>query len=177
MNDTQLVMLYNTMVLPHLQYCIINWGNFKQDSNIRLKNKILNLQKCLVRLICSVNRISHADPLFHRLNALKIDDLYEQSIRIFSYKLSRNQLPKVISSMFTKADHDHNTRNANSNLFVTRSHNRSIKSIAPKCWNSLPLELKQCPSVASFKVNSKKSLLTTYGNFSCQARHCKSCLA
>ena len=25
MNATQLALLYNTMVLPHLQYCIINW--------------------------------------------------------------------------------------------------------------------------------------------------------
>ena len=165
------------MVLPHLQYCLINWGNFKQDSNIILKNKLLHLQKCLVRLICNEDRISHADPLFHRLNVLKIDDLYEQTVRMFSCKLSRNLLPPVISTMFTKADHDHNTRNASSNLYVMRSHKRSIKSNAHKCWNSLPLELKQCPSLSSFKVNSKNSFLKSYGTFSCQVRNCKSCLA
>ena len=64
MNSTQLGLLYNTMVLPHLQYCIINWGNFKYDSNIALKNKLLTLQKCLVRIISNAHRISHADPLF-----------------------------------------------------------------------------------------------------------------
>ena len=44
MNEAQLTLLYNTMVLPHLQYCLINLGNFKQDSNIGMKKKLLNLQ-------------------------------------------------------------------------------------------------------------------------------------
>ena len=87
MNETQLSLLYNTMILPHLQYCIINWGNFKVDFNVGLGNKILKLQKCLVRLISNTHRISHADPLFHTRGILKIEHLYEQSLRIFSYKL------------------------------------------------------------------------------------------
>ena len=177
MNEQQLALLYNTMVLPHLQYCLINWGNFKQDRNTQFRKKILNLQKCLVRIICNANRISHADPLFHKLNTLKIDDLYEQAIRIFSFKLSKNMLPNVMSSLFTKVNHDHNTRNAKSNFFVMRSDKRSIKTTAPKCWNSLPVELKQSPSLSSFKAQSKKSLINTYGTFTCQVPNCKSCLA
>ena len=163
------------MVLPHLQYCLINWGNFRLDLNVRLRNKLLNLQKCLMRIICSKDRIAHADPLFNQLNALKIDDLYEQTIRIFSYKLSRNLLPQGISCMFTKTSHAHVTRNAKRNLFVMHSDKRSIKSIAPKCWNSLPLEIKKSPSISSFKAKSKTSFIDTYGAFSCQVKHCKSC--
>ena len=109
MNETQLTSLYNTMVLPHLQYCLINWGNFRQDSNLGMKKNLLGLQKCLVRIICNANRIAHADPLFHKLNILKIDDLYEQTVRVFSFKLFRNMLPQVISSMIPKVDHNHNT--------------------------------------------------------------------
>ena len=29
MNRAQLLQLYNTMVLPYIQYCLLNWGNFK----------------------------------------------------------------------------------------------------------------------------------------------------
>ena len=177
MNEQQLAMLYNTMVLPHLQYCLINWGNFKQDGNIQFRNKLLNLQKSLVRIICNANRISHVDPLFQKLNALKIDDLYEQAIRIFSFKLSRNMLPHVISSMFTRVNHGHNTRNAKNNFFVMRSDRHSIKTIAPKCWNSLPLELKHSPSLSSLKAKSKNSLIHTYGAFDCQVSNRISCLA
>ena len=151
--------------------------NFKQDSNLGLKAKLLILQKSLVRIICNANRISHADPLFHKLNTLKIDDLYEQSIRIFSFQLYRNILPPVITSLFPKVNHGHNTRGSNTNMFVSRSDRRSIKAIAPKCWNSLSLELRNSPSISVFKKRSKSSFINDYSKFSCAVPQCKSCLA
>ena len=139
MNETQLSLLYSTMILPHLRYCILNWGNFKVDFNVGLGNKILKLQKCLVRLISNTHRISHADPLFHTRGILKIEHLYEQSLRLFSYKLSKNKLPREVSSLFRKIEHSHNTRCAKNNLSVTRANKHSSRSVAPACWNSLSL--------------------------------------
>ena len=45
MNGPQLLLLYNTMVLPHLQYCLLNWGNFKRDGNSGLRGGLVSLQK------------------------------------------------------------------------------------------------------------------------------------
>ena len=163
------------MVLPHLQYCLINWGNFKGDRNLGLRDRLLTLQKCLVRIIDGADRISHADPLFAKLATLKVDDLFAQSVRIFSYKMSRGLLPGGMASFLEKLDHGHATRGARSNFFVSRSDPRSIKSIAPKYWNSLPLAMKQSPSIASFKDGSKLDLLAPYGLFSCLVRGCRSC--
>ena len=165
------------MVLPHLQYCLINWGNFKGDRNLGLRDRLLTLQKCLVRIVCSAPRISHADPLFAKMATLKIDDLFEQSVRIFSYKMSRGMLPSGMANFIGKADHGHQTRGARSNFFVERSDGRSIRSIAPKCWNPLPQELKTLPSVAAFKERSKLDLLAPYGSFVCSDRGCRSCAA
>merc|ERR1711911_294611 len=39
MDGAQLSLLYNTMVLPHLQYCLINWGNFEGDRNLGLRDR------------------------------------------------------------------------------------------------------------------------------------------
>ena len=163
------------MVLPHLQYCLINWGNFKGDRNIGLRDRILTLQKSLVRIICGAGRISHADPLFAELATLKIDDLFAQSVRIFSYKLSKGMLPGLMASMISKADHNYSTRGARSNFFVSHSDTRSIKSIAPRYWNSLSLPLKESVSIATFKEKSKLDLLTPYHDFKCHIRNCRSC--
>ena len=121
-------------------------------------------------------KISHADPLFFNRSILKIDDLYEQSLRIFAFKLFKNLLPQEIISIFPKVDHNHNTRGAKNNFFVVLADKRSIKSIAPACWNSLPMIWKQCPSVLSFKNTLKNDLIASYASFSCLTRNCQSCL-
>ena len=175
MNPTQLSLLYNTMILPHLQYCIINWGNFKTDLNLKLGKKLLTLQKCLMRIVSDAPRLSHADPLFYRQNSLKIDDLYIQSIRMFSFKLFNGFLPEEIASFFPKITHSHNTRSAKNNMFVGRSDPRSMKAIIPRCWNSLPPGMKKASSIASFKTKSKDSLLAPYDKFVCRLSHCPSC--
>ena len=175
MSGPQLLLLYNTMVLPHLQYCLINWGNFKGDRNLGLRDRLLALQKCFVRIISGADRISHADPLFSKLGTLKVDDLFTQSVRIFSYKLSKGLLPGGVADMVQILDHGHSTRGAKRNFFVSRADGRSISSVAPKLWNSLSLEFKQSPSLAAFKNKSKQDLLAPYGAFVCPVRGCRSC--
>ena len=84
---------------------MINWGNFKGDRNLGLRDRILTLQKGLVRIICGAHRISHADPLFANLAILKKDDLYAQSV-----KMSRNKLPGGMTSFMNKVSHPYSTR-------------------------------------------------------------------
>ena len=175
MDSAQLLLLYNTMVLPHLQYCLINWGNFKEDRNLKLRDRILRLQKCFLRVIYGAHRLSHADPLFARACTLKIDDLFEQSVRCFSYKHTNNMLPATMASLVNRINHTHNTRGSQSNLVVRTSDHKSLRYIVPKHWNSLPTTLKQTPTISSFKQNSKKHLLASYSAFVCTARNCHSC--
>ena len=175
METPQLILLYNTMVLPHLQYCLINWGNFKDDRNLRYKDRILRLQKCFLRIIYGKSRLSHADPLFAQMGALKIDDLFKQSVRCFSFKLTKNMLPKRMSSLASRINHSHCTRASQTNLTINSSNHRSLKYIAPTQWNALPTTLKQLPSISSFKANSKKQLLAPYSTFVCTTKDCQSC--
>ena len=159
-----------------MTYCLINWGNFKGDGNLGLGDRLLTLQKCLVRMISGADRISHADPLFSRLATLKVCDLFAQSVRIFSFKMSKGMLPGEMAGFLKKTDHGHATRGArSSNFFVSRSDSKSIRSIAPKYWNPLSLEMKQSPSIASFKERSKGDFLAGYGSFVCSVRGCRSC--
>ena len=165
------------MVLPHLQYCLINWGNFEGDRNIGLRDRLITLQKRLVRIISGATRLSHTDPIFFDLGTLRVDDLFAQSVRMFSYKAFKGLLPVGMANFVGKNDHGHMTRGARSNFFVQRSDCRSIKSIAPKIWNSLSSDLKLSPSIASFKERSKRDLLGPYGSFVCSRRGCFSCAA
>ena len=128
-----------------------------------------------VKIITASHRLTHADPLFAKLRILKIDDLYSQCIRMFSFHLFQDSLPGGISPIFQKANHSHETRGTKRNIFVSHSDTRSIKHIAPKTWNALPPKLKRCPSIASFKENSKVDFIHSYSKFTCNRRPCQSC--
>ena len=177
MDSDQLLLLYNTMVLPHLQYCLVNWGNFKEDRNLKLRDRILRLQKCFLRIIYGTHRLAHADPLFARACTLKIDDLFQQSIRCFSFNQTNNMLPMRMMSFVSKVNHSHHTRGSQINLDIRTSDHKSLKYVAPKHWNSLRTNIKRANTIAigTFKKNSKKDLLAPYSAFKCTVRNCRSC--
>ena len=62
--------LYNTLILPYLNYCNIIWANNKPT---RLQ-PLLMLQKCSMRIIRHRSYNTHALPLFSKLNQLTIFD-------------------------------------------------------------------------------------------------------
>ena len=129
----------------------------------------------LVRIIAGAARYSHAYPIFYNLGALRVDDLFVHSVRVFSYQAFKGLLPAGMANIIGKNDHGHMTRGARSNFFMQRSDHRSIKSIAPKIWNVLSADLKLSPSIASFKERSKGDLLGPYGSFVCSVPGCFSC--
>ena len=83
-----LLSLYNTLILPHINYCILSWGK-ESDS-------ILLLQKRAIRAIASAGYRAHSEPLFKIYNVLKVTDIYQQRLLIFYYKI----LNMVISANF-----------------------------------------------------------------------------
>ena len=61
------IMLYNTLILPHVSYCIMAWGY--QRTQI-----IENSEKKTFRIITLSGYSSYSEPLFKQLNMLKIED-------------------------------------------------------------------------------------------------------
>ena len=61
------IMLYNALLLPQINYCLVNWGY--QCKRIHI------LQKRAVRLITLSKYNSHTAPLFKKLKLLTINDM------------------------------------------------------------------------------------------------------
>ena len=83
--------LYNSMILPHLQYSIFPWS-FKMG-------RLDKLQKRAVRIISNSKYNSHTDSIFKKLNLLKLKDLFELNILKWFYKYKSNILPFYVSHM------------------------------------------------------------------------------
>ena len=77
-------MLYNTLLLPHINYCILAWG-YKGP-------RLYKIQKKAVRIITLSGYSAHSEPLFKQLNMLKIaDKLRLQELQFyFKYILKKS---------------------------------------------------------------------------------------
>ena len=86
--------LYCILIHPHISYCLLAWGN----ANKNILKKIL--QKRTIRLIDQADYNCHSEPIFNKLNILKISDQYELDVVLFMNKFQNRKLPTSFHDMF-----------------------------------------------------------------------------
>ena len=99
--------LYNALVLPHLQYCLIVWGDFEEGRNKVLGENLLRYQKKFAGMVAAKSGVYHSDPIFSQYNILKIPDLYKQQVRVYAWKFLKNRLPRNQTAMLSRVSQVH----------------------------------------------------------------------
>ena len=166
LNIDSLHTLYNTLVLPYLSYCTIVWGD-KNNSNL---NSLFIAQKKIIRTCTKSLWLAHTSPLFSSLKTLKIFDIYSHQLAIHMYRFHHDLLPPGLpnNSFSAQSDfHDYNTRQANDfhiNPTNTKLAENNIRTQGPLFWNRLNINIKNSPSLASFKSNLKKYFIDQYNS-------------
>ena len=84
------IILYNSLILPHINYCLMIWGY--------QCNRITKLQKKAIKIIYVTKYNSHTEPLFKILCVLKVEDLLKIQILRFYYKFMHKQLPAYLEN-------------------------------------------------------------------------------
>ena len=87
-----LVTLYNSLIASHLNYGILAWGI--------AATRLEKLQKKAIRLITNIKYIAHTNPLFKRLQLLKIVDIFKLRVLKFYYNLYNGWLYLYILMYF-----------------------------------------------------------------------------
>ena len=87
-----LLSIYNALILPHINYCLLSWGSGSAAKNIFLK------QKRAIRAISCAGYNAHTEPLFKIYKLLKIDDIYNSRLLVLYYNLVHNKVPQYLSS-------------------------------------------------------------------------------
>lgn len=169
-----LKMIYNSLVLPHLQYSILCWG-FKQ-------NRIFKLQKRALRIITCSKYNAHTEPLFKALRLLKLEDIFKLNMFKFYYKFQHKVLPHYFNTMFTpsEATHTHNTRHRYlccGAIPKTSLGSQCIRHHLPKLIRDTDtslLDKVHSHSLHGFTSYMKNSILGSYKE-SCEIDHCYIC--
>ena len=145
-----LVSIYNCLVVPYLRYGLIAWG---QAGKTQL-NKLLILQKWVLRFMCFADRCDHAIPLFLCPKTLPIHFLYYKVLAETMHDASNDVNPPKLKDSFisTAKIHSYNTRSSvSNNVYVKKSKRNWTKitfsRIGAKLWNEIPTKLRTLPKL------------------------------
>ena len=99
-----LIMIYNSLILPHFNYSLLAWGS--------KCHKIEILQKKAIRVVQFKSPIAHTEPILKKMNQLKLSDMYTCYLLKLYYKLYRNRLPPYFENFIpVYGDSRHHLRN------------------------------------------------------------------
>ena len=148
--------IFYSLIHPYILYCL---PVFAATSRVHLQPLVV-LQKRAIRLINGAGYLDTTDPLFYASGILKIEDQYKHCLGVYLYKN-----PEIANNY--RRTHNFNTRNQD-NLLPPferlRSTQQSVIYNAVSVWNTVPKNIKDCISLASYKYNYKMFLLENYGH-------------
>ena len=185
-SDKTLLMIYHSLIYPHLLYGVSVWGN----ADAILLDTLHILQKKAVRIISNNDKYIqtlfelpgqpitywlvdsyekvHSSPLFSNLNILKIFDIFKASILTFVFDSLKKTNPIQFHDIFRYPANTLNTAaNRRGNLDTPHVRTvtyglKSVKYTGCVLWNELPSDIRDAQSKISFNKLVKKHYINMY---------------
>ena len=163
-SQEELVKIYNSLVLPHFNYCSTIWN----DNNKSHIDKLSKLQKRAARIITSSDYSIRSSQVFKTLEWHPIKKLMDKRDLTMMFKILKNMAPNYLTTMFRKCDNsNYSLRSNNLKLSLPKPKTdflkRSFSYRGAIAWNSLPSEflhkVDKSQSYLSFR-----NLLNNYYN-------------
>ena len=105
-------------------------------------------------------------PTLERLHWLPVNFRITYKLLLLTYKALHNQAPQYLTDLLDDYTPARNLRSADLELLAVPTSNRrklgdrAFSVSAPTLWNSLPLAIRQLPTLDSFKSALKTHLFT-----------------
>ena len=158
-----LLLLYNSMIKSHLQYCIMTWCNGNK-TKIKHLNTAVNK---FIKILFGLNARDSVKDVMQKHTIFSINQLKELEMASFMYKYLHGDLPETFKNLF-----DDNYLDG-SNSCQTRSQSKlfprfcrieltkqSLKYRGPLTWNFIPITItiRKIKSYNSFKKEIKNKV-------------------
>ena len=151
--------LYNSIILPHLSYCNIIWGN----TYLSHLSQLSLLQKRAIRIITHSEYDAPTLPLFKDYTILPLKELILFNSSVFMYNFHIGNVPRIFENMFTcnSSYHTYNTRQKmllhKPKVYTTQAL-KSFHYVGINIWNKLNERIKVCSTLSSFKILCKREI-------------------
>ena len=172
------LILYNALIMSHLEYCLPIWGTANQT----LMRQLEVSQKKALRFATGSVYNAHCDPLFFKHRVLKLNDLHNLQCLTIANQFFHHALPLSVQKCFSISNKTRSTRTEDSaKLSIPKAKSEHLCRMTPfkipKLWNDHNSKwddtLKN--SINTMKFRYKGSCFIDYQDSKCNKKNCDSC--
>ena len=163
-----------SLVISHLDYCnVILYG----ISNCDIA-KLQRIQNMCAKLVLNRRKSDSSKQALYDLHWLPIKARIKFKILVYMYNCRVGNAPPYFTDLLTTKVQNRCLRSSASSVVsyevplnkCKTFSDKCFSTIGPKLWNDLPLNIRQCSSVDSFKKHLKTHFLETILIFSSQSQ-------
>ncbi len=164
-----LEIVIHALVSSRLDYCNYLYIGLPQSTLSRLQM----VQNAAARFLTGTKKRDHITPVLASLHWLPIKLRVDFKVLLFAYKALHNSAPDYVCDLIKPYTASRSLRSSDQLLLsVPRSRcktkgDRAFSVVAPKLWNSLPLNIRASPSLDAFKSSLKTYLYSLAFEWCC----------
>jgi hypothetical protein len=135
--------------------------------------RLQRIQNSAVRIVTKCNKSEHITPFLKQLHWLPIQQRIKFKILIMTYKCLHGLAPVYLSDLLTPDVPPRALRSSSAmQLAVPKTElsgygDRAFAKCSPVLWNALPIDIKSCTSLNSFKAALKTHLFSEHFKVQC----------
>ncbi len=149
--------LINTFVFTRIDYC----NALLAGASKATLNKLQVVQNSAARILTRTRMRDHITPVLESLHWLPVSFRVDFKILMLTYKALHGLAPQYLSELLIPYTPTRDLRSSETGVLtvpLTRLRSmgdRAFSSLAPKLWNSLPIEIRQAKTLSTFKSRLK----------------------
>lgn len=157
------LLIFNTIILPHFDYCCSLLVSCNQEDIQRLQIQ----QNKAMRIILNCDKYTPIKSMLQSLNWLPIVQSIKKANITLIYKIEHNKMPTYLKNFLDKRSnfHDHNIR-SRQNFHIqpvkTTALQKSLFFEGVRLFNALPESIRSAQSISDFNHNVSKYLMDMY---------------
>ena len=144
-------LVYNALILSHLSYCDVVWGNCGKGLQIDLQK----IQNRAARIINNTPWDSSGSYNLNKLGWCTLEKKRNENIVVMMFNILNKYAPPYLTDKFSFRERPYNTRSGNLCVDTiqpkTSSAKRTFLYRGACLWNSLPHEVQAARTKYSFK--------------------------
>ena len=144
---------YYSMFYSHISYIIAIWG---ASSKSLLDDLQITQNKVIRALFANKITYNHTNDLYNYLNILKVKQVYKLQLSRLMFDTLNSNKYNTLKNALSELNWSHNINTRKINIYslprarTCIDHGAALFS-AVSNWNSLPLNVRSCTTIASFK--------------------------